>query len=229
MSSADHLVVLSGGLDSTTCLALAVAATPGRVATLGFDYGQRHAKEQAAARDIAAHYGVVHRVVDLKGLLAGSALLYEHDVPQGHYAEQSMAATVVQGRNLLFAAVAIAATRAEGAVVHLGVHAGDHFIYPDCRPAFWEPLTALVEQAYGVHLATPLLHLTKAQGVAAGASLAAPLHLSWSCYLGDAQHCGRCGTCVERAEAFAIAHVPDPTTYADPAYWRRAVANAVSP
>lgn len=219
----NQIVVLSGGLDSTSVLALAcqaAKAAQGSVKAFSFDYGQRHSRELEAARQIAQHYGVAHQVVSLRGLMHGSALLGETPVPEGHYAEESMAQTVVSGRNLLFASVAIA--KAElGDSLWFGVHAGDHPIYPDCRPEFWSRLASLAQDAYGVRLETPFLVMSKAEALRSGARLGAPYALTWSCYNGGEVHCGRCGTCVERAEAFSIAGIIDPTEYADSTFWRR--------
>lgn len=214
-----HTVILSGGLDSTTALALARESAPGEdVAAVSFNYGQRHARELAAAAAVTAHYRIRHQVIDLSGLLHGSALLGETDVPEGHYAADTMTATVVNGRNLLFAAAAIATTK-PGDTVWTGVHAGDHPIYPDCRPEFWVALATAAE-AYDVRVTAPFITLPKSEVVYIGDKVDAPLELTWSCYQGGDLHCGRCGTCVERAEAFDAAGVTDPTTYADPDYWR---------
>jgi 7-cyano-7-deazaguanine synthase len=180
---------------------------------------------------IAAHYGVRHEVVDVSGLgqvLAGSALTDPTvAVPHGHYAAESMRATIVPNRNAIMAAITAGVAYAWHAdAITLGVHAGDHPIYPDCRPAFIERLTDLLAVATEPPLAVraPFLHSAKSSIAARGAQLGAPLHLTWSCYEGGDLHCGRCGTCWERAEAFADAGVPDPTRYADPDYYR-----AVSP
>jgi 7-cyano-7-deazaguanine synthase len=223
----NHLVVLSGGMDSTVALATALRDMEfgDTIQAVSFSYGQRHKKELAAARAVVDYYtGIPYRVISLDGLMSGSALLYEGDVPHGHYAEENMKSTVVQGRNLLFASAAVAATGSTGnAKVWLGVHAGDHPIYPDCRPEFWDRLRGLVFDAYGVALHTPFLGISKADVAKRGAALNAPLGLTWSCYEGGEIHCGKCGTCVERAEAFHLAGVPDPTPYADADFWREAV------
>lgn len=217
-----HIVVLSGGLDSTVTLAHVLHQTGrGHTRAVSFDYGQRHRCELDAALAVAAHYSVRHHVESLKGRLYGSALLGHGDVPHGRYDDPSMAATVVTGRNLLFAAQTIGSTD-RGDTIWFGVHAGDHPVYADCRPEFWEAL-GRVADAYGVTIRTPFLEVPKADIVAEGARLGAPLHLTWSCYEGGRVHCGRCGTCVERAEAFHVAGVDDPTDYADPAYWRAQV------
>lgn len=219
-----NIVILSGGLDSTSALAVSLADHhPSATRAISFDYGQRHRRELDAAAAICLHYGIEHQVIDLRGLLQGSALLDPWtDVPEGHYAEDSMAATVVQGRNLLFVSVAIGTTQ-PGDHLTVGVHAGDHPVYADCRPGFWHHL-AEAATAYGIAVHAPFVELDKADVVRAGHEAGAPLGLTWSCYAGGEDHCGRCGTCVERAEAFHLADVEDPTSYADPHFWREAVA-----
>lgn len=214
-----NFVLLSGGLDSTAALSLIRLS---EVGAISINYGQRHRRELQAAAAVAGHYSIEHRILDLRGLLHGSALLGETEVPEGHYAEKSMAATVVQGRNLLFTAAAIA-SMTTGDTLTVGVHAGDHPIYPDCRPGFWRGIAELGTY-YGVAIAAPFVDLTKAEVVQLAAQADAPLELTWSCYEGGRIHCGRCGTCVERAEAFHLAGVEDPTEYADADYWRAVTA-----
>jgi 7-cyano-7-deazaguanine synthase len=218
------LVLLSGGLDSTV-LATVTSETE-RTETLSIHYGQRHARELEAASAVAAYLGVLHDTVDLSVLrqhLTGSALTDDVDVPEGHYAEASMRVTVVPNRNaiMLSVAVGIAVSRGLGRVV-TAVHAGDHFVYPDCRPAFVRAMNTAARtgtEGFGdVAIEAPFLHRTKADIVLAGAGIRAPMSLSWSCYQGGAAHCGRCGTCVERNEAFRLAKVADPTVYADADY-----------
>lgn len=225
------VVSLSGGMDSTTLVAHRLSTH--KVLALSFDYGQRHSRELDAARAVANHYGIEHHVVDLRSvgaLLSGSALTDSSvNVPEGHYAEDTMRATVVPNRNAIMANIAIGVASARGAEqVVLGVHAGDHDVYPDCRPEFIHELQRLTDVALegfsSPVIAAPFVRMTKADIASLAASLNAPLHLSWSCYKGGEKHCGRCGTCVERAEAFALAGVEDPTEYEDAAFWRQAVA-----
>jgi 7-cyano-7-deazaguanine synthase len=213
------IALLSGGLDS--CCAAAVTHADGAVS---IDYGQLHGQRELSAADwIARSLGIPHSVITLPaGLLHDSALLGDGEIPDGRYDEASMSITVVPGRNLLLAALAIAHLD-PGAALVTGVHAGDHTIYPDCRPEFWSALGGLVEVAYSVRILTPFLHLTKAEALEAGWRHGAPVQLTYSCYRGGRLHCGRCGTCVERAEAFDLAGIPDPTGYADPDYWREAI------
>ncbi len=210
----------SGGMDSTALLARAVADSSDVVA-VSFRYGQRHVREVRSATAIAAQYGVRRAVVDLPHLSSPS-LTGDQPVPHGHYAAESMKATVVQGRNLLFIAALVGMAQ-PGDEVWVGVHAGDHAVYGDCRPAFIYPLQDALRAAYGVELVVPYIDTDKAGIARDGAAHEAPLGLSWSCYEGGDVHCGRCGTCVERAEAFHLAGLPDPTVYADAEFWREAV------
>jgi queuosine biosynthesis protein QueC len=187
---------------------------------LSVDYGQRHQRELTAAAEVAKHFALPHLVLDLRTwgrLLTGSALTDPRmEVPQGHYADPSMKVTVVPNRNavLLMAAAGVAMTDGCNHVL-TAVHSGDHPIYPDCRPEFIESAarTMWFGTDRAVRLEAPFLHLDKAAIVRLGSELGAPMHLSWSCYEGDDVHCGQCGTCVERREAFSLAGIPDPTTY----------------
>lgn len=224
------VVLLSGGMDST-----ALASTlRGDFHAVSVNYGQRHGtRELQAARAVADHYGAPHTVVDLstlRGILGGSALTSaDVDVPDGHYAEATMGATVVPNRNAILLMVAVGYAQAHGCDrVLTAVHAGDHPVYPDCRPAF--VTAADVAARFGtdgaVRIEAPFVNISKADIAATGAERDAPFHLTWSCYKGGEVHCGTCGTCVERAEAFHLAGVPDPTQYADPDFWRAQVGAA---
>lgn len=218
------VVSLSGGMDSTTLVGwYRHLAYP--VLALSADYGQRHRdREIQAAAKVAHHYQVEHDVVDLRhvgGLLTGSALTDPAvDVPEGHYAWETMKATVVPNRNSILASILVGVGVARGAeLVAMGMHAGDHAVYPDCRPRFVEALARLVEIAndgFGPpRIEAPFIHMSKTQIASTAARIGAPLHLSWSCYVGGKRHCGRCGTCYERREAFRDAGLDDPTEYED--------------
>ncbi len=218
------VTTLSGGLDSVT-LAHSLAADGHALIALSFHYGQRHETELDHAARCARRLGAEHHVVDLRSvgaLLTGSALTDRTvDVPEGHYTDQSMAATVVPNRNAIMLSVAVGVAVARGAeAVATAVHAGDHAIYPDCRPEFIEAIEheARVANegfiAEGFRVLAPFLRSTKHEIVRRGAALGVPFEDTWSCYLGEELHCGRCGTCVERREAFELAGVPDPTRYA---------------
>lgn len=216
------IALLSGGLDSVT-LAYHLAAKGHALHLLSFDYGQRHKQELEYAAKCAAALSAQHDIIDLSAitpLLSGSALTDDIAVPEGHYAAPNMRVTVVPNRNAIMLAVAYAAAVAEGAsLVATGVHAGDHPIYPDCRPEFIEAFDRMERfatdghAADGLHLYAPFVHMSKAEIVALGAALFVPYADTWSCYKGGVAHCGVCGTCVERREAFQLAGVADPTRY----------------
>lgn len=225
------LVVCSGGLDSVT-LAHQVAQEGTLHSLVSFNYGQRHTKELDYAAACAQALTVPHDIIDISGvgkLLSGSALTDDVDVPEGHYQEESMRVTVVPNRNAIMLTVAfgVAASR-ECDVVAIAVHGGDHFIYPDCRPDFISSFQTMqnhaLEGVQPVALHAPFVHVDKTEIVRVGAKINVPFADTWSCYQGDDAHCGRCGTCVERREAFSLAGVEDPTVYADPDFWREAVA-----
>jgi 7-cyano-7-deazaguanine synthase len=138
-------------------------------------------------------------------------------VPEGHYAEESMRLTVVPNRNmLLLAACAAWAVSCRSDAVAYAAHAGDHAVYPDCRPEFVEAVRGVFRLCdyKPLTLYTPFVEWSKADVVREGQVTGAPLHLTYSCYEGGVRHCGKCGTCYERREAFAITGVPDPTEYA---------------
>jgi 7-cyano-7-deazaguanine synthase len=218
-------------MDSTALLACRYNfGNHGQLGAVSVNYGQRHAKELERATAIAAYYQVPHTILDLSGLSTHltSALTGDSDVPEGHYAADNMAATVVPNRNaiLLMAAVGVASSQGYDRV-ETAVHAGDHPIYPDCRPEFIDAASEAAQLGTAgmgdVFINAPFVTLSKADIVALGKRHAAPFDMTWSCYQGNTLHCGRCGTCVERAEAFALAEVHDPTVYADPTYWRTVV------
>jgi len=212
--------LLSGGLDSTVML-YALRAARHKVKCVSFDYGQRHRVELESAQSIAINAGVEYRRVDLTtitDLLKGSSQTDEAvDVPEGHYAAESMKLTVVPNRNMIMLSIAAAWAISTGYdAVAYAAHAGDHAIYPDCRREYVKELSGafLLCDWQPIALYTPFIDLTKAEIVQLGVKLDAPFHLTFSCYKGKAGvHCGRCGTCTERKEAFTLAGVTDPTTY----------------
>lgn len=214
------VVILSGGLDSTVCLAEAVQSHDSVIA-LSINYGQRHSIELERARSIAAHFHVEHieQRLDLSAW-GGSALTDASiDVPTATEAAEGPAIpiTYVPGRNLIFLSLAVALAEARGAeVVYIGVNALDYSGYPDCRPEFIESFRATAALALrvgvegaAVTIATPLLDLSKAQIVRRGIELGAPIELTWSCYQGVDKPCGECDSCVLRAKGFAEAGVTD--------------------
>ncbi|MEQ8285977.1 7-cyano-7-deazaguanine synthase QueC [Thalassospira sp.] len=230
------IVVCSGGLDSVT-LAYKVAHEHKLHSLISFDYGQRHKKELDFAAQAAGDLGVKHHIVDLTSvgaLLGGSSLTSDEiDVPDGHYAQETMRITVVPNRNAIMLAVAFGAAASAGAdAVAAAVHGGDHFIYPDCRPDFIKAFGAMQNHALDgvkdVSLYTPFVTASKADIAAEAGRLGVPVARTWSCYKGHETHCGRCGTCVERREALELARVKDPTVYEDRDYWKQAHAEHVA-
>ena len=217
------LVLFSGGLDSTV-LATQLKAEGSETRLLSIDYGQRHARELKRAEQIAQALELPHQVLrlpDLGPLLGGSSLTDEKvELPEGHYAEESMKATVVPNRNMILLSVAAGwAISSKYDRIAYAAHSGDHAIYPDCRNEFAEALDGAIRLAdwHEVSLYRPFVDMTKADIVSLGAKLGVPFKKTWSCYKGQDLHCGRCGTCVERREAFYLAGVDDPTTYAEDA------------
>ncbi len=222
------VVVVSGGMDSVTLAHYAKHSYPNYdINLISFDYGQRHSKEldfaAQCAKDIEA---ADHKIVDLKSitqLVGASSLTSDQEVPDGHYAEESMKQTVVPNRNMIMLAIAAGWAVTLGAdMVLTGVHAGDHFIYPDCRPEFIGAVNnAIVTATEGFSswgdraVFAPFVHISKSKIVEIGVPIGVDYSHTWSCYKGGDIHCGRCGTCVERKEAFREAGITDPTIYAD--------------
>jgi 7-cyano-7-deazaguanine synthase len=224
------VVLTSGGLDSTTCLALALAEGLEPVA-LSFDYGQRHAVELHAARRVVEHYRLATHLVIEAGFfrqLGGSALTDELEVPRHEGVEElpeGIPVTYVPVRNLVFLSVAAAvAERHDARAIYIGVNAVDYSGYPDCRPEFVEAFEraanlaskASAEGARRLEVRAPLVELSKAGIVRRGLELEAPLHLTHSCYspVGELA-CGRCDSCLLRLEGFRQAGAVDPIEYVE--------------
>ena len=216
-----HLVVLSGGLDSTVCTALAAAEADRPPLALTFDYGQRHRTELDRAAAVADAYGAEHLVVRLDTTAWGGSALTDAaiavpDADAG--SEDGIPATYVPARNSIFLAVALGVAEARGLdAVWIGVNAVDYSGYPDCRPAFIDAFrtVAATGQRRGVEgdpidIRTPLISLSKSDIVRLGVTSGAPLHLTWSCYRGGDAPCGTCDACVLRARGFAEAGAADP-------------------
>jgi len=213
------VVLCSGGMDSVTALHWA-RREHSVAAALSFDYGAKHNhREIPCAIGQALKIGVPHRTIplDFIGKYFTSDLLKSGgEIPEGHYAAENMRRTVVPFRNgiMLAAAAGFAESAgAEGLVI--AAHSGDHTIYPDCREDFMRAMgDAMRLGTYaGIELLRPFIAWNKAQIVAEGVRLGVDFARTWSCYKGGEWHCGVCGTCVERREAFQQAGVPDPTTY----------------
>ena len=213
------VVLCSGGMDSVTALHWAKAHHT-VVAAISFDYGAKHnPRELPFAAEHADRLGVRHEIVKLdfvNRLFASDLLTSGGDIPEGHYEADNMKQTVVPFRNAVMLSIATGFAESAGAeALVIAAHGGDHAIYPDCRESFMRAMgDAMRLGTYaGIALLRPFITYSKGRIVAEGAKLGVNFARTWSCYKGVAIHCGKCGTCVERREAFIEAGVPDPTPY----------------
>jgi 7-cyano-7-deazaguanine synthase len=212
-------VLLSGGMDSV--VAFHDALRSHEVATcLSFDYGSKHnAREIPFARLHAERHGVLHHSIRLDfidRLFQSDLLKSGGEIPDGHYAEESMKQTVVPFRNGIMLSIATGFAESIGAEgVVIAAHSGDHAIYPDCREPFMQAMAVAMGQGTYAHiqLLRPFIAMDKAAIARRGAELGIDFSETWSCYKGGDIHCGTCGTCVERREAFQLASLTDPTVY----------------
>jgi 7-cyano-7-deazaguanine synthase len=220
MPGMQSVVLISGGLDST--VALHEAAQRGTVVLgLSFHYGSKHNDcELPCAAWQCQQLGVPHQVVRLdfiNDLFRSDLLQSGGAIPAGHYEDVSMRRTVVPFRNGIMLAIAagIAESRDAQALV-IAAHGGDHAIYPDCRESFLGPMAEAIRAGTyaGIQVCRPFVQSRKQELVRIGQALGVDFRHTWSCYQGGSRHCGRCGTCVERHEAFLLAGVADPTEYA---------------
>lgn len=215
------LLICSGGLDSVT-LAYQLHSQNKLATLLTFFYGQKHKKEITYAKTCADRLAVPHHLLDIASLqtaLAGSALTDANvDVPDGFYKTNTLSSTIVPNRNPIMLTIAYALAVQLGCdAVALAVHAGDHPVYPDCTPQFLDAFAGMQTHALSgvatINLHAPFSTLDKADIVRLGQQLGVPFCDTWSCYKGQAKHCGTCPTCLERQSAFATAKVVDPTDY----------------
>jgi len=212
------IVVLSGGMDSTTVL-YEMKNKYKTVEALSFNYGQRHSKELEYAKKTCEKLQIPHKIVDIScinQLIQGSALTSNINVPEGHYADDNMKATVVPNRNMILASMAIGyAVSKKFDAIALGVHAGDHTIYPDCRPIFIDALRVIsrIANYEEIEILTPFLHTDKVGIIKRGIELNVDYSLSWTCYKGTENSCGKCGSCQERLAGFKANNIEDPLEY----------------
>ena len=215
------IVSFSGGMDSTTVLAEAVAKYgSSNVLAVGFRYGSKHnVYENKAAEKIAEHYHVKFILRDFTNLIQGfdsNLLISGGDIPEGHYEEKSMSQTVVPARNMIFISVLSGLAWSLGyQEIWLGLHAGDHAIYEDCRPAFFYSMNAAVVNGTGerVNLVAPYLYGNKTSIVERGLELGVPYQFTRTCYKDQPVACGKCGSCQERLESFTNNGIEDPIEY----------------
>lgn len=217
------VLIYSGGLDSTVLL-YHLRAKGHSIHALSVDYGQRHRRELAHAEEICRRIDLPFKVADLSAiqpLIAGSSLTSpDIEVAEGHYTEASMKSTVVPNRNMILIAIATGYALSIGAdQIAYAAHSGDHAIYPDCRNEFADAMAEAIRLCdwKTVTLARPFVDWKKADVVRRGVELSVPFARTWSCYKDQEVHCGRCGTCIERREAFDLINFEDPTKYAEDA------------
>ena len=225
-------LIYSGGSDSFTLLHF-LLANGYDVHALTFDYGQRHKKEIGCAQQVTEKLGIPHVLfpIDLSTLSPFSALTHGQPVPEGHYAHASMTMTVVPNRNMVLLSLAAAYALAHGHhSLAYGAHQGDHEIYPDCRPEFILRMGELLRIAdwNALQLLTPFMIWSKKEIYAWGRSNGLDYGQTWTCYNGRALACGRCGSCVERLEAFYNLGMDDPLEYEDRDFFRTVTQQAAA-
>jgi len=219
MAGRKMLHVFSGGLDSTVLL-YDLLDSGNEVVCVNFDYGSKHnSNERAMAVKTCQRFRLKSYFIHLPfvGSHFKSVLLSDGgDIPEGHYEDESMRSTVVPFRNGIMLSIAAGMAESNDCfAVSYAAHSGDHAIYPDCTPSFFNSISEAI--AFGTHkrikLSAPYMFMDKAEIVARGARLKVPFTDTWTCYKGLDVHCGVCGACVERKEAFGLAGVLDPTAY----------------
>jgi len=218
------VVLLSGGLDSTTTLAQAIA-DGNEVTALSFRYGQRHSRELTSASNVAKFYGVNHVIVDLDLSMFRSALTREEiEVPENRDESQmgkDIPVTYVPARNIIMMSVAAGLCESVDADrIYIGANVVDYSGYPDCRPEFFEAFENMIKvgtkagvEGHPIGIVTPILKCSKADIVRLGKKLGAPLHLTWSCYEGGEKACGKCDSCQLRLRGFQEAGYKDEIEY----------------
>ena len=218
------VVLLSGGLDSTTTLAKAIA-DGNEVTALSFDYGQRHSKELISAANVAKHYGIEHVIVKIDLSMFRSALTDKNiDVPENREESQmgsDIPVTYVPSRNIIMMSVAAGLCESiDAEKIYIGANVIDYSGYPDCRPEFFYAFQKMLEvgtksgvEGHAIKIETPILSLSKAEIVKLGKELEAPLHLTWSCYEGGEKACGKCDSCQLRLKGFEDAGYEDEIEY----------------
>ena len=213
----DSVIIVSGGLDSITLLydkAETIALA------ISFDYGQNHSKKELPYAEYHCQkLGIPHITIPLTFMhqyFKSSLLEGAEAIPEGHYEEENMKSTVVPFRNGIMLAIATGIAEShELKRVYIANHGGDHTIYPDCRPEFIDAMDKATSAGtfVDVRVEAPYTNISKTDIVRRGTALGIDYAKTWSCYKGSEIHCGKCGTCVERKEAFVDAGVEDPTEY----------------
>lgn len=210
------VLIFSGGLDSTTLLYQLLKEQNWNITLLSFLYGQKHAREIESARFFAEKFHLEHKVCSLDffpEITHSSLLTNGEEIPKGHYEAENMKSTIVPNRNMILLSIAAAHAISVGAKdLFYGAHAGDHAIYPDCRPIFIKKMRAVLAicDYEKINLHAPFQDLKKDKIVSIGQELGVDFAHTWTCYNGKEKPCGECGSCVERAESFAYNGLCDP-------------------
>jgi 7-cyano-7-deazaguanine synthase len=212
------ILILSGGLDSTTLL-YDLKQKGDMVYALSFNYGQRHKRELKQAAATCNKLDVPHMILnisDIADVLDSALTTSGITIPEGHYESENMKVTVVPNRNLIMLAIAAGyAHKVAADSVYIAAHSGDHAIYPDCRASFFECAEAAINigSYTNITIQTPYLELSKSDIVQRGIALDVDFTLTQTCYNGEEKACGKCGSCRERLEAFAANKLTDPIVY----------------
>lgn len=218
-SMRNSVIIVSGGLDSITLL---YEKADDIALAISFDYGQNHSKNELPLAEYhCKKLGIPHITIPLKFMnvyLKSSLLEGSEAIPEGHYEEENMKSTVVPFRNGIMLSIAIGIAESHNLkYVMIANHGGDHTIYPDCRPEFISAIdkAACAGTYINVQVVAHYTNISKIEIVKRGVALGIDYNKTWSCYKGGEKHCGKCGTCVERKEAFLKADVNDPTEYVE--------------
>ena len=213
------VVIYSGGMDSFTVLNKAVKDGYS-VLALSFDYGQKHSKELVCAKEVCRELNIPHKILDISSIsslfTSSSLVATDIDVPDGHYEEENMKSTIVPNRNMILISLAIGyAVDIQAKSVWYGAHSGDHTIYPDCRPEFVQVMdkASRVANFEPVTVHAPYLGVDKIGILEAGLNMGLDYSKTWTCYKGQEKACGKCGSCIERLEAFEKNATLDPIVY----------------
>ena len=212
MSSA--LVVYSGGLDSYTLLNKALQNFK-KVEAITFDYGQKHKKEIDYAKNNCLELGITHKVIklDIADLLSNSALVGDSKIPEGNYDKEKMKQTIVPNRNMIMISIAASlAIKNKLQYLWYAAHAGDHEIYPDCRPEFISKLGEALKicDYHEIIFEAPFEGMTKGEIIKEGLNMDLDYSKAWTCYEGKDNPCGKCSACLERHNAFKMNNIKDP-------------------